>query len=55
MEGSRETARMTAELLRTVISQQKMTSSTNHAAVLIDAVRGVGGRLIDANPVGMFF
>ncbi|ONI26775.1 hypothetical protein PRUPE_1G044800 [Prunus persica] len=51
VEGSRETARMTAELLRTVISQQKMTSSTNHAAVLIDAVRGVGGRLIDANPV----
>ncbi|KAH0993740.1 hypothetical protein GBA52_005223 [Prunus armeniaca] len=51
VEGSRETARMTAELLRTVISQQKMASSTNHAAVLIDAVRGVGRRLIDANPV----
>ncbi|PQP95353.1 translation initiation factor eIF-2B subunit beta [Prunus yedoensis var. nudiflora] len=51
VEGSRETARMTAELLRTIISQQKMTSSTNHAAVLIDTVRGVGRRLIDANPV----
>ncbi|PQQ15052.1 translation initiation factor eIF-2B subunit beta [Prunus yedoensis var. nudiflora] len=51
VEGSRETARMTAELLRTIISQQKMTSSTNHAAVLIDAVRGVGRRIIDANPV----
>ncbi|KAM0985526.1 hypothetical protein ACFX13_013009 [Malus domestica] len=51
VEGSRETARLTAELLRTVISAQKLPSPTNQAAALIAAVRGVGQRLIAANPV----
>lgn len=49
MEGSRETARLTAELLRTVISQQRVTS-----AALVEVVRDVGQQLIAANPVGMY-
>lgn len=55
VEGSRETARLTAELLRAVISAQKLPSPTNQAAALIAVVRGVGQRLIAANPVGMPF
>ncbi|XP_061995192.1 uncharacterized protein LOC133713082 [Rosa rugosa] len=46
VEGSRETARLTAELLRTVISQQRVTS-----AALVEVVRDVGQQLIAANPV----
>jgi translation initiation factor eIF-2B subunit beta len=48
VEGSRETARLTAELFRTVISQQRVTS-----AALVEVVRDVGQQLIAANPVGM--
>ncbi|TQE08372.1 hypothetical protein C1H46_006000, partial [Malus baccata] len=54
VECSRETARLTVELLRTVISAQKLPSPTNPAAALIEAVRGVGQRFIAANPVGPF-
>lgn len=49
MEGSRETARLTAELFRTVISHQRVTS-----AALVEVVRDVGQKLIAANPVGMY-
>jgi translation initiation factor 2B subunit (eIF-2B alpha/beta/delta family) len=52
IEGSQATARHTAELLRSVISQQRV-SYTNQAGALIDAVRAVGEQLIAANPVGM--
>ncbi|KAJ0093183.1 hypothetical protein Patl1_25649 [Pistacia atlantica] len=54
IEGSQATARVTAELLQSVISQHR-EPSTNAAAALIEAVRSVGELLIDANPVGMFF
>ncbi|KAK2985194.1 hypothetical protein RJ640_010483 [Escallonia rubra] len=50
IEGSQATARLTAELLRTVVSQQRLPP-TNQAMALIEAVRGVGERLISANPV----
>ncbi|GLT99324.1 hypothetical protein SLE2022_167670 [Rubroshorea leprosula] len=50
IEGSNETARMTAELLRSLISQQRLPP-TDQAAALIEAVRDVGVRLIAANPV----
>ncbi|XP_011000545.1 PREDICTED: translation initiation factor eIF-2B subunit beta-like [Populus euphratica] len=50
IEGSQATARHTAELLRSVISQQRVPY-TNQAAALIDAVRAVGEKLIAANPV----
>ncbi|PKA53577.1 Methylthioribose-1-phosphate isomerase [Apostasia shenzhenica] len=50
IEGSQASARQTAELLRTVVSQQRMPY-TNQAATLIDAVRTVGEHLIAANPV----
>ncbi|KAJ6945266.1 hypothetical protein NC651_000344, partial [Populus alba x Populus x berolinensis] len=50
IEGSRATARHTAELLRSVISQQRVPY-TNQAGALIDAVRAVGEKLIAANPV----
>ncbi|OMO95391.1 Initiation factor 2B-related protein [Corchorus olitorius] len=49
IEGSDTSARLTVELLRSVISQQKM--SENQAASLIEAVREVGVKLIAANPV----
>lgn len=49
MEGSRETSRLTAELFRTVISQQRVTS-----AALVEVVRDIGQQLIAANPVGMY-
>ncbi|KAH7548539.1 hypothetical protein JRO89_XS14G0159100 [Xanthoceras sorbifolium] len=44
------TARQTAELLRSVISQQRVPY-TNQAGALIDAVKAVGEQLIAANPV----
>lgn len=50
IEGSQATARQTAELLRSVISQQRIPY-TNQAAALIDAVKAVGEQLIAANPV----
>lgn len=51
MEGSHAVARQTAELLRSVVSQHRMGSS-NQAAALADAVRAVGEQLIAANPIG---
>lgn len=54
IEGSQATARQTAELLRSVISQQRVPY-TNQAGALIDAVKAVGEQLIAANPVGWFF
>ncbi|GAB2267497.1 hypothetical protein Dimus_002480 [Dionaea muscipula] len=50
IEGSQTTARLTAELLRSVISQQRVPY-TNQAGALIDAVRAVGVQLIAANPI----
>ncbi|KAK9182961.1 hypothetical protein WN944_026109 [Citrus x changshan-huyou] len=50
VQGSYETARLTAELLRAVILQHK-EPTTNGAASLIEAVRRVGEQLIAANPV----
>jgi translation initiation factor eIF-2B subunit beta len=52
IEGSQATAKQTAELLRSVISQQRLPQ-TNQATALINAVRTVGEKLIAANPVGM--
>ena len=52
IEGSQATAKLTAELLRSVISQQRVPH-TNQATALIQAVRAVGEQLIAANPVGM--
>ena len=52
IEGSHATARHTAELLRSVISQQRIPY-TNQTGALIDAVKAVGEQLIAANPVGM--
>uniref|UniRef100_A0A7C9EBF8 Translation initiation factor eIF2B subunit beta n=1 Tax=Opuntia streptacantha TaxID=393608 RepID=A0A7C9EBF8_OPUST len=50
IEGSQATARQTAELLRSVISQQRIPY-TNQAGALIDAVKAVGEQLIAANTV----
>lgn len=50
IEGSQATARQTAELLRSVISQQRIPY-TNQAGALIDAVKAFGEQLITANPV----
>ncbi|XP_054804377.1 uncharacterized protein LOC129307442 isoform X1 [Prosopis cineraria] len=50
IEGSQATAKQTAEVLRSVISQQRVPH-TNQAGALIDAVRAVGEQLIAANPV----
>ncbi|KAK4271154.1 hypothetical protein QN277_019889 [Acacia crassicarpa] len=50
IEGSQATAKQTAEVLRSVISQQRLPH-TNQAGALIDAVRAVGEQLIAANPV----
>ncbi|CAM8889064.1 unnamed protein product [Rhodiola kirilowii] len=50
IEGSQTTSRLTAELLRSVISQQRLPY-TNQAAALIDALKAVGDKLIAANPV----
>lgn len=54
IEGSQATARQTAELLRSVISQQRVPYN-NQAGALIDAVKAVGEQLIAASPVGSFF
>ncbi|XP_044461610.1 translation initiation factor eIF-2B subunit beta [Mangifera indica] len=50
IEGSQATARQTAELLRSVISQQRVPY-TNQAGALIDAVKAVGEQLIAANTI----
>ncbi|KAL2894822.1 Translation initiation factor eIF-2B subunit beta, partial [Bienertia sinuspersici] len=50
IEGSQATARHTAELLRSVISQHRILV-TNQAGALISAVKAVGEQLIAANPV----
>ncbi|CAL5206167.1 unnamed protein product [Lathyrus oleraceus] len=50
IEGSQASAKQTAELLRSVISQQRLPQ-TNQATALINAVRAVGEKLIAANPV----
>nr|GMD29703.1 translation initiation factor eIF-2B subunit beta [Ipomoea batatas] len=50
IEGSKATAKLTAELLRSFISQQRLPH-TNQAGALIDAVNAVGEKLIAANPV----
>ncbi|PNT67277.1 hypothetical protein BRADI_3g23230v3 [Brachypodium distachyon] len=50
VEGSHAVARQTAELLRSVVSQHRM-GSTNQAAALADAIRSVGEQLISANPI----
>lgn len=50
IEGSQATAKQAAELLRSVISQQRVPY-TNQAGALIDAIKSVGERLIAANPV----
>ena len=52
VEGSHATARSTAELLRSVISQQRVPSNIQ-AEALIEAVKVVGEKLTAANPVGM--
>lgn len=54
VQGSYETARLTAELLRAVILQHKEPTASG-AASLIEAVRRVGEQLIAANPVGKCF
>ena len=51
IEGSQATAKQTAELLRSVISQHRVPYS-NQAGALIDAVKAVGEQLIAANPIG---
>lgn len=50
IEGSQATAKYTVELLRSVISHQRVPHA-NQAAALIDAVKAVGEQLIAANPV----
>lgn len=50
IEGSKATAKVTAEVLRSFISQQRLPN-TNQAGALIDAVKAVGEQLIAANPV----
>lgn len=52
IEGSKATAKLASELLRSFISQQRLPHS-NQAAALIDAVKAVGEKLIAAKPVGM--
>lgn len=51
MEGSFNTAKHTAELLRQVVSHQRLPH-VGQAAVLIDVVKTVGLRMIAANPIG---
>ncbi|XP_022864550.1 translation initiation factor eIF-2B subunit beta isoform X1 [Olea europaea var. sylvestris] len=50
IEGSKATAKLTAEVLRSFISQKRLPH-TNQADALIEAVKAVGEELIDANPV----
>lgn len=52
IEGSKATAKQTAELLRSFISSTRIPH-TNQAGALIDAVKRVGEQLINASPVGM--
>ncbi|KAG4387223.1 hypothetical protein GLYMA_11G154300v4 [Glycine max] len=52
IEGSQATAKQTAVLLRSVISQQRVPH-TNQATVLINAVRAVGEQIIDVNPIAL--
>lgn len=54
IEGSKTTAKLTAEVLRSCISQQRLPQ-THQADALIDAIRGIGEKLIAANPVGISF
>ncbi|XP_052190581.1 uncharacterized protein LOC127800163 [Diospyros lotus] len=52
IEGSKATAKQTAELLRSVISQQRIPHSNQaQSGALIDAVKAVGQQLVEANPV----
>ncbi|KAM1401219.1 hypothetical protein FF1_028143 [Malus domestica] len=51
IEGSQATAKQTAELIRSVISAQRVPY-TNQAGALIYAVKAVGEQLIAANPIG---
>ena len=53
IEGSHACAKVTAELLRQVVSHQRVPY-TNQASALVDAVKAVGEKLISANPVGNF-
>ncbi|KAL4203768.1 hypothetical protein AMTRI_Chr01g129660 [Amborella trichopoda] len=50
VEGSHATAKETAILLRTVVSQHRGPNA-NQASSFIDAVKAVGSQLITANPV----
>nr|XP_043634378.1 translation initiation factor eIF-2B subunit beta [Erigeron canadensis] len=50
IEGSKAAAKLTAELLRTVISQQRIPN-TNQAGALVDAIKAIGEQLVAANPV----
>ncbi|KAI3778700.1 hypothetical protein L2E82_08083 [Cichorium intybus] len=50
IEGSKAIAKVTAELLPSVISQQRLPN-TNQAGALIDAIKAIGEQLVAANPV----
>lgn len=50
IEGSKATAKVAAEVLRSFISQQRLPN-TNQAGALIEAVKAAGEQLIAANPV----
>jgi translation initiation factor eIF-2B subunit beta len=50
VEGSLNTAKQTAELLRLVVSNQRLPN-VGQAAVLIDVVKTTGLRMIAANPI----
>ncbi|XP_076889400.1 uncharacterized protein LOC143540148 [Bidens hawaiensis] len=50
IEGSKTTAKLTAELLRSVISQQRLPN-LNQAGALIHAIKAIGEQLTKANPV----
>ncbi|XP_073025933.1 uncharacterized protein [Primulina eburnea] len=50
VEGSKACAKLTAELLRSFISQQRLPQR-NESGALIEAVKSVGEELIAANPV----
>ncbi|XP_024358672.1 uncharacterized protein [Physcomitrium patens] len=52
VEGSLITAKLTAELLRQVVSHQRLPN-VGQAAVLIDVVKSVGLRMIAANPIAI--
>ncbi|XP_076889401.1 uncharacterized protein LOC143540149 [Bidens hawaiensis] len=50
IEGSKTTAKLTAELLRSVISHQRLPN-LNQAGALIHAIKAIGEQLTKANPV----